>query len=64
MSKIAVIGTIEVQQGARAEVLQAVLTHRERCLKDEGTPEQLAKYIDEDRKTWQGVLDKLNIKPE
>jgi tripartite-type tricarboxylate transporter receptor subunit TctC len=29
-----------------------------------GTPEQLAKYIDEDRKTWQGVLDKLNIKPE
>ena len=29
-----------------------------------GTPEQLAKYIDDDRKTWQGVLDKLNIKPE
>jgi tripartite-type tricarboxylate transporter receptor subunit TctC len=29
-----------------------------------GTPEQLANYIDEDRKTWQGVLDKLNIKPE
>jgi tripartite-type tricarboxylate transporter receptor subunit TctC len=29
-----------------------------------GSPEQLSKYIDEDRKTWQGVLDKLNIKPE
>ncbi|MDR6855739.1 tripartite tricarboxylate transporter substrate binding protein [Variovorax guangxiensis] len=29
-----------------------------------GTPEQLAKYIEDDRKTWQGVLDKLNIKPE
>ncbi|BEP65293.1 tripartite tricarboxylate transporter substrate binding protein (plasmid) [Variovorax sp. V213] len=29
-----------------------------------GTPEQLAKYIEEDRRTWQGVLDKLNIKPE
>lgn len=34
-SKLAVIGTIEVQPGARAEVLQAVLTHRERCLKEE-----------------------------
>jgi len=29
-----------------------------------GTPEQLAKYIEDDRRTWQGVLDKLNIKPE
>lgn len=29
-----------------------------------GTPDQLAKYIEDDRKTWQGVLDKLNIKPE
>jgi tripartite-type tricarboxylate transporter receptor subunit TctC len=29
-----------------------------------GTPEQLASYIAEDRKTWQAVLDKLNIKPE
>lgn len=29
-----------------------------------GTPEQLAKYIEDDRKTWQAVLDKLNIKPE
>lgn len=29
-----------------------------------GTPEQLARYIAEDRKVWQGVLDKLNIKPE
>lgn len=29
-----------------------------------GTPQQLAKYIEDDRKTWQGVLDKLNIKPE
>jgi len=29
-----------------------------------GTPEQLTQYINEDRKTWQNVLDKLNIKPE
>ena len=29
-----------------------------------GTPEQLTQYINEDRKTWQAVLDKLNIKPE
>lgn len=29
-----------------------------------GTPEQLAKHIEDDRRTWQGVLDKLNIKPE
>ena len=29
-----------------------------------GTPEQLTHYINEDRKTWQSVLDKLNIKPE
>ena len=29
-----------------------------------GTPEQLARYIADDRKTWQDVLDKLNIKPE
>jgi quinol monooxygenase YgiN len=35
MAKLAVIGTIEVQPGARAEVLRAVLAHRDRCLKDE-----------------------------
>ncbi|MDB5897032.1 MAG: extra-cytoplasmic solute receptor [Ramlibacter sp.] len=29
-----------------------------------GTPEQLARYIEADRKGWQVVLDKLNIKPE
>jgi tripartite-type tricarboxylate transporter receptor subunit TctC len=29
-----------------------------------GTPEQLAQYIAQDRRTWQAVLDKLNIKPE
>jgi len=29
-----------------------------------GTPEQLTQYINEDRKIWQNVLDKLNIKPE
>ncbi|MDO8768576.1 MAG: tripartite tricarboxylate transporter substrate binding protein [Burkholderiaceae bacterium] len=29
-----------------------------------GTPEQLVQWINEDRKTWQKVLDKLNIKPE
>jgi quinol monooxygenase YgiN len=35
MSKLAVIGTIEVQPGSRDEVLHAVLAHRERCLKAE-----------------------------
>jgi tripartite-type tricarboxylate transporter receptor subunit TctC len=29
-----------------------------------GTPEQLAQLIEADRKTWQVVLDKLNIKPD
>ncbi|MEJ8814873.1 putative quinol monooxygenase [Variovorax ureilyticus] len=35
MTKLAVIGTIDVQPGARAEVLSAVLAHRDRCLRDE-----------------------------
>jgi quinol monooxygenase YgiN len=35
MSKLAVIGTIVVQEGSREEVLRAVLAHRERCLKEE-----------------------------
>ena len=35
MSKLAVIGTIEIQPSARAEVLQAVLDHRQRCLESE-----------------------------
>lgn len=35
MAQHATIGTIEVQQGARDEVLRAVLAHRERSLKDE-----------------------------
>ena len=35
MGTLAVIGTIEVQPGTRAEVLRAVIAHRERCLKDE-----------------------------
>ena len=29
-----------------------------------GTPAQLAQVIDEDRRTWQGVLDALHIAPE
>jgi len=29
-----------------------------------GTPEQLAKLIETDRKTWQVVLEKLNIRPD
>lgn len=33
--KHAVIGTIEVKPGARDEVLRAVLSHRERSLRDE-----------------------------
>ena len=29
-----------------------------------GTPAQLADYIEQDRKTWQRVLDKLNLQPQ
>jgi tripartite-type tricarboxylate transporter receptor subunit TctC len=29
-----------------------------------GSPEQLARFIDADRKTWQRVLTTLNLKPE
>ncbi|MFA7556654.1 MAG: tripartite tricarboxylate transporter substrate binding protein [Hydrogenophaga sp.] len=29
-----------------------------------GTPEQLADYIEQDRQTWQRVLDKLNLQPQ
>lgn len=35
MGKLAVIGTVEVHEGTREDVLRAVLAHRERCLKDE-----------------------------
>ena len=35
MSRVALIGTIEFEPGARAEVLRAVLVHRERSLRDE-----------------------------
>jgi quinol monooxygenase YgiN len=35
MSKLAVIGTIEVQPGCREEVLRAILAHRERSLNEE-----------------------------
>lgn len=35
MTKLALIGTIEVVPGRRKEVLHAALAHRERCLRDE-----------------------------
>ena len=35
MSKLAIIGTIQVKPGTRDSVLAAVLAHRERCLRDE-----------------------------
>ena len=35
MAKLAVIGTIEVRDGSREEVVRAVLAHRGRSLKDE-----------------------------
>jgi len=35
MGKLAVIGTIEVREGTREDVVRAVLAHRERSLKDE-----------------------------
>jgi len=35
MSRLAIIGTVEIQPGSREEVLQALLAHRERCLRDE-----------------------------
>jgi len=35
MKNLAVIGTIDVQPGARAAALRAVLAHRDRCLQSE-----------------------------
>ena len=35
MSKLAIIGTIEVMPGRRDEVLALLMAHRARCLKDE-----------------------------
>jgi len=35
MSKLALIVTVEFEPGLKDEVLQALLTHRERCLKEE-----------------------------
>ena len=35
MGKLAVIGTIEVREGTRGDVVRAVLAHRERSLKEE-----------------------------
>lgn len=35
MTQFAIIGTIITQSGKRAEVLEAVLRHRVRCLKEE-----------------------------
>jgi (4S)-4-hydroxy-5-phosphonooxypentane-2,3-dione isomerase len=35
MSKLAIMGTIEVAPGKRAQVLPHLMAHRARCLKDE-----------------------------
>lgn len=35
MSKLAVIGTVEVPPGKRDQVLRLLMAHRARCLKDE-----------------------------
>ncbi|HEY2048505.1 MAG TPA: putative quinol monooxygenase [Caulobacteraceae bacterium] len=35
MSKLAIIGTLEVEPGRRGEVLTAMLAHKTRCLRDE-----------------------------
>ena len=35
MSKVAVIATIEVEAGTRANVSEIILRHRERCLREE-----------------------------
>ena len=35
MSKLAIIGTIEVMPGRREEVLPLLMAHKARCLKDE-----------------------------
>jgi (4S)-4-hydroxy-5-phosphonooxypentane-2,3-dione isomerase len=35
MPKLAIIGTIEVTPGRRAQVLPLLMAHRARCLKDE-----------------------------
>jgi len=35
MTKLALIATLEVRPGTRAEVLRSLLAHRDRCLRDE-----------------------------
>lgn len=35
MSKLAIIGTIEVKPGSREEALPLLMAHKARCLKDE-----------------------------
>ncbi len=35
MTKLAIVATMKVKPGTRAEVLAALVAHRERCLRDE-----------------------------
>lgn len=48
MSKLAIIGTLELQPGSRDEVLKSLLAHRERCLRDEPGTLQLDVLIPQD----------------
>lgn len=48
MSKLAIIGTLELQPGSRDEVLKSLLAHRERCLRDEPGTLQLDILIPQD----------------
>lgn len=60
-----ILATLNKEMGDALRLPEVVAKSRELgTYPRPGTPEQLLQYINEDRKTWQGVLDKLNIKPE
>ncbi len=54
MSKLAIIGTIEVVPGKRDQVLTALMAHKARCLRDE--PDTLQFEILKSRETVTQIL--------
>ena len=51
MAKFAIIGTIEVAPGRRAELVPLMMAHRERCLRDEPGTLQFEVLVPNDEET-------------
>ena len=51
MSKLAIIGTIEVARGSRKQLLPFLMAHRARCLKDEPGTLQFEALLPNDNET-------------